>query len=568
MKKKEKTIEEFREELYNIDIDDNKWKEKMLMVVKLYKSLGYKVKDVNEDSLIKDVYSYIATFLHEILPPTTEDFYKHVLIEREVNDKERIKERLTGKSIREMVLGDEINSQEDLNPDEVFLRSLYSSWGGKLVKTLIRDSRFKENMINFFKKKYPNQSSVELIKRMTSKEYGALDLVCEYVSEDKIGNKAFEILFVNELKEEEKKRRLEIRNGLVKRITTITNFFNQIGYLDEVMETNNTVMEKFGIPMKVAKGENKADFNILNLTNPDYYSQFTNEELFVFSAHYSNRLEKIVENLYNGIYLHAKLDTFYDTVDFDEIPRKITRDDAKIVLRQKAFLESLSRDKFKNLKDSVNDETKAEDLDFSYVPEEYIAEYKKVYESYFNRFLGQNTFEEEYRFIFSNRSLSYCMYALKDFSIESTLYTLSLYKSKINFGLIKERKKIKNEYGEEQVLIGIDAKECPTVRLHFPKKDFDEFVNRFFPDGDFPLYIGNDDFYIGDAEIKTQVLYKFTKKQKQAIKKMMDELRKTDPDCDLYKFIKHIYENIHPNKNPLNTKKNQGGPGDGDFDNK
>ena len=69
--------------------------------------------------------------------------------------------------------------------------------------------------------------------------------------------------------------------------------------------------------------------------------------------------------------------------------------------------------------------------------------------------------------------------------------------------------------------------------------------------------MGATDFLVNGIDVKPQIIFKFTKKQKQAIKKMMDELRKTDPDSVMCRFIEHMYENIHPNKNPLNNKKKQ-----------
>lgn len=552
-------IEEFKEELSNIDVADSRWKNKMMTVTKLYKSLGYELKDAidEEKALLHNVYFYASSLLEGIIQPTVETFYMHVLLQNEVLNKKNIEEKLTSDRILKMY--ENRNKPVSMESDEEFLNYIYNDIGVSCMSTLIKNQGFIAHFVEYLNSECEITSITSFLADMTKEGKDTLKYVFDYVANNETAKKAFKTIFISEIMEYEKNSRLDIKESLIKRITTITNFLNQCGYLDEVMETNNSLMNQFDIPMKVSKEENKIDFNINNLISKEYYKQFDTEELFVLSAFYTNRLEKIMENINDGIYLHLKLGTFYDSIAYDEIPEKIDSRDAKVVLKQKYFLENLSREEFKNLKNSVTNETTSDDLNFGVVPESLVSEYKKVYNEYFDRYMpkANNDFENDYRFTFMNKSVAYCMYALKDFSIESLLYTLSQNKSKINFGLIKENRVKRNEYGEEQVLIGVDYKEFPTMRIHFPKVDYDEFVSEFFPDGDFPEYIGNGDFNVNGTEIKTQLLYKFAKKQKQALKKRMEEEYKKDPNSDIYKFLRHIYENIHPKQNKLNKKSDQ-----------
>ena len=117
------------------------------------------------------------------------------------------------------------------------------------------------------------------------------------------------------------------------------------------------------------------------------------------------------------------------------------------------------------------------------------------------------------------------------------------------------------------ILIDIDYKQFPTIRLHYPKQEFEIFKERFFAETEFPTYQGNDDFTIGNTSMNTHILYKFPKMQKREIKALMDYLQKTDPDGDLAKFVRHMYENIHPKQNKLNAKKRQSAQSD-DFGDK
>ena len=583
-------IEEFREELQGLKFNENKWQEKMMMVTRLYKSLGYGLKDIDESVLMDKVYFYIGDLLNRIIRPNDEDFYKYVLFMDELSDANKIKGRLTKERLKETLLSAK-STNYDINTyegRETFLNEQYRSMGQMVLERLNMNKKFIPDLISYIANKYGVEYLIKFKTYLSQNDIKMWDGICEFALENEEARKSLEKSFIEVLPKRAKIMEEWIKKGLINRIIGITTFFDKCGYLEKMCENNNELMseinksflDRYGYLSKesleseklmkdinvdalmVSMNENKETSCVRNLTDIKYFNQFTTEELFMLSAYYVNQFEKKVNELNDGIHLHLKLDTFYDSVAYEEIPRKVTLDDVKVVLKQRAFLKSLSKYKFKTLKDSVTDETKVEDLNLEEVPNEYIKKYKKVYEEYFDRYISKskNDFEKDYRFIFSNRSISYCMYALKDFSLESILYMLSANKSKINFGIINEDMQTLNEYGEEQVCIGIDYKEFQTVRLHFPKDDFNEFVDTFFPERDFNDYVGNEDLKYEDRfgkvkPIKTRILYKYTKKQKQAIKKAMESAQKLVPDSYMYKYLRHMYENIHPNKNPLNNKK-------------
>ena len=253
-------------------------------------------------------------------------------------------------------------------------------------------------------------------------------------------------------------------------------------------------------------------------------------------------------------FLHSKLDMFFETVEYGEIPRKIDLDEIKTIMKQKSFLDSLSRSDFLALKNRVENGGDFEVEELSNVPEEFIEKYSEEYTEYFDRYVptSENDFQRDYQLNFFDKMSSYLMYKLKDFSIESFLYTLSDNQSKVNFGLVNEERKKVNKYGEKQVLIGVDLKEFTTIMLHFPERDFKEFVNQFFSDKKFPNYYGNEDFEFRTQPIKTHIAYKYTKAQKQQIKKLYETMDKKN---SIYPYVRHLYWNIHPSQNPLNSKK-------------
>ncbi len=66
----------------------------------------------------------------------------------------------------------------------------------------------------------------------------------------------------------------------------------------------------------------KICFPVEELTNEAYYADFSMLELAAYSAHFVNRLEKILSGIYRGAFLHDKLGTLYDSIENGEISVK------------------------------------------------------------------------------------------------------------------------------------------------------------------------------------------------------------------------------------------------------
>ncbi len=545
-------MNEFKEELQKLEVLDKEWQDKLLMVARLYKSMGYGLKNIdNEEEELEKINRHITEILGKISSPNLVDFYQFKTLENLTSIFKMYKNSIMPQMIEKVFFYQNIDNNCSRNVSEN-IENVFSDVSLSVIERLYSNKELRKKISEFLIKRYGK----EILGRLYSEKLEPLKEDFYYFYKEVPEYKdVIEKVFIEEIARYEKEKSKKIRVGLMERIKNINQFFYDCGYLEKVKNMHNNAMKKMGLDfLGVTMQEDKEKFNVCNLMSEKYLGQFDTSELFLLSAFYTNRFEKVYESLQDGMYLQLKLKTFYDTVDAGEVPRKIEDADARIVLKQKRFMEMLSRDKMQKIKVDVNEGKIPEDEDFLEIPKEQEKKYADVYREYFSRYIheDENDFAVDYSFIFWNRMHSYVLYSLKDFSIESFLYILSRNKTKINFGIVKENRKKVNEYGEQQILIGVDYKELSTIMLHFPEESFHEFLEEAFPDKNFPEYLGNEDFYFRGNPIKTYVAYKYTKAEKQKIKILYDTM---DKKSELYPYIRHLYWNIHPAKNPLNNKK-------------
>lgn len=549
-------VEKFKEELSGIKVNEKNWNENIKMVMKLCKSLG------NEEKIKADprkgfemICSYIGKVLEGVVKPDIVDFYQYKTLENLSKILKQDDGYITRVMMRKVFCNSQAPDEQCFKNVEKNIEKVYTELGAPVIEIVSKREGFKCEFLQFMKEKYGENIRERLAESSSQNaEPISADFYYFYEASPKF-KKIIEKTFIEEIEKYKKSMAMELKYGLINRIKTIVTFFDKCGYLDEIIEINNKSMKNMGLDfLEVKKEEDKEKFNIMDLTSEKYLEQFDTGELFILGAYYSNRFEKVMGNVLDGMYLQKKFDIFYETFVDGEIPRKFDADDAKSILRQKRFLDILANKKLEKMKEEVELGNDPKEEDFNNVPEEFVQKYAKVYKEYFDRYISnsQNKFEKDYQFGFFGRMTSYVMYALKDFSIESFLYTLAENKSKINFGIVKENRTKYNEYGEKQVLIGVDAKEFTSIMLHLPEKSFENFDKIFFSENDFPSYVGNEDLYFRSAPIKTHIAYKYTKTQKQKIKKLYDTMDKKN---QIYPYVRHVYWNIHPAKNPLNNKK-------------
>ena len=322
---------------------------------------------------------------------------------------------------------------------------------------------------------------------------------------------------------------------------------------------NKTMEEQANMTIK------KACFPIQKLLDEKYYQDFSVEELLVCSAFYINRLEKISERLMRGAFLHDKLNTLYDSVETGEIPDSAS-DRMPDVLKQRSFMLDLVKDKFVEVWKSTGfvvdswidpeAEKRVREQEIAMVPNEIEEKYQEVYQKYFSVYLKdvKHDLTDDYIYFFKVRNLSQILYIIKDMSLESLMMMFASGKSKTNFGLIPEEQETVNEYGEPQVLLGIDCENMPTVRLHYPKSEFERVKEEYYGDKEFPIYFRPNDLKIGEKEMTTPLVYKFTKGAKQLHHKMYSGMSK---DALTYNLMRRTYWNMHPNQSPLNSSKKE-----------
>lgn len=542
-------IEEFRGELKGIDGYEGEWKKYMQMAVNLYKSLGFKTKDVEDNSALKISYNYASGILENIIHPDMQDFYRYIYAKEASENPSQIKSILNSEKTKELLfVKSKKNDLENADID-TFMEELYASVGEIVSSILIKKTSF----LSDFMKKYGEKYKDTYLGGLGLNISEIKEELYEFYLNSPDYKKFTEKTFIEEMKKVSKEAEKIMKDGLIYRILVITDFFERTGYLEDIAGVNNSVMQKRGIePLMVSLTEEKGKFNVKNLLKQEYFRQFSMEELFLFAAHYTNRFEKKFDDLSIGVFLHEKLGTFYHMVEYDELPSKITSDDARVALKQREFLEKKVEVKVKEFLESKDQDS----IDLFEVPEEYLKNYEDIYKKYYDIYLpksnNKNNLTDDYRFIILNQGILQGLYEIKGVSLKAVLYMLAKNKSKFNYGIIREKRKIKNRYGQKQISVGIDCKGFPPIRLHIPEDEYKEYIEEFFDGEEFGDYIGNEDFDINGIEMRTHLLYKYTKDQNKGIKKLYDSLAENSP---IFKYVRHIYENIHPSQNPLNTKK-------------
>ena len=98
-------IDDFKEIILKDNPSNYKWRENMLLATKLYKSRGFKVKDVKEDSLIDDVFIYLTNLFKDIQSPSVNDFIKYKFIEDKFSSPDDLRKVVNEDFLRDLYPG-------------------------------------------------------------------------------------------------------------------------------------------------------------------------------------------------------------------------------------------------------------------------------------------------------------------------------------------------------------------------------------------------------------------------------------------------------------------------------
>ena len=309
------------------------------------------------------------------------------------------------------------------------------------------------------------------------------------------------------------------KQSLCYRIIHITDFLNEFGLLQHYNKTNNSRLDRIGIPeLKYSYDELYSD-----LTDFNTLYNYSLESLLGLSAFYCNRASKTAKEFCKSIYILNKmnvLDTIYNNNNFSIADLNLSEDSLKEMMAQFDLINEDFQSYFSK-KSNLNNYNGYLNVDFS--DERHASDYYKLYtlnhDAYENRFSGQ--YDSDFDYMTSHFcNLHNFLYCIKTQSIQSLVYTALKDNKKniINWGFIDEKDANRNP---NMILLGFDIQSLNMpIKFHIHKKALINIVKEVTGGTSIPYYIGENDLKGTQAgDLTTQIVDVVSKDKKKAILK-------------------------------------------------
>lgn len=348
-------------------------------------------------------------------------------------------------------------------------------------------------------------------------------------------------------------------------IASLLEIIPRIGYLEGLKENrrlHNERMKQIGLP-ELAIPEEMKEFDESGRFYGLDLNTYDPMLLGALLAFYMNRIEKIRENIDEGVFLINYLirdkvvynvglikrdnsidnpnETWY-SLGFDHRNKRGTEitsvDEAGLIerLRKYYLIERILEERTPKQIEAINNASKEKENNLSMVEvnEVYDIVFRE-YEDVYKKFFGENAnFQKDVEDFLNLRGLSKNIhYSSKDSLIEE-LIAIAM-KEKMNWGIIVEddNKSILRKH----MYIGFDIPGLNMpLRLHCRLKKLREIVAKDYGDNEIPLYVGAEDFIVGQ-NFGTQILKPITPKESSLIKAAG---KRINPNSRFADFIKHL----------------------------
>ena len=329
-------------------------------------------------------------------------------------------------------------------------------------------------------------------------------------------------------------------------ITSLQAIVPRIGYLEGLEENrivHNERMKQLGLS-NLAIPENVPEFDKNGMFYGVDLNAYDSMQLGALAAFYMNRIEKIREDIDEGVFLIKSLIKDKEVYNLGMIKRnnsidnpnetwyslgvdrgkkrgtEITSVDEGILresLKKYYLISKLLEESLEKQKDEIDDASVEREHNLNMV------EAKDVYDIIFAKYQGA------YNKVFDSHSdfrkdveefLNLCglskniHYSSKDNIIEELIALAK--EKKMNWGIILEddNKSVLRKH----MYLGFDIPGLNMpLRLHCKLEKLQEMAPRYFDDNEIPLYVGADDFIVG-KNFGTQILKPITPKESDLIK--------------------------------------------------
>ena len=317
-------------------------------------------------------------------------------------------------------------------------------------------------------------------------------------------------------------------------LRALKSMFGELKYFTDLVEVeklHNSKMQKAGLDFlcvdeNIPPIDNDGKIFGYNLEKCDTF------QLMALYAFYTNRLEKIEENLGKGFFFLYNF-TMHDKLTEREI-FKLNTKNLKEAWKKFYVLSKIFDSKSRELSESepVDSEDSYEKLTINDV---YDSVYKGLEEDYAKTFNGADLSEDASVFMTTNGFSKRNYYMLKDGILEEVL--LYAIENNVNWGFIEDED---GRLLKKLIIIGIDVPGLNMpLRLHYPLENLRAFVKQYLETTEIPMYIGNEDFVPYGSNVGTQLLLPIDAKDKDRIRKA-SKGKKFDEKNGMLKHIECI----------------------------
>ncbi len=357
------------------------------------------------------------------------------------------------------------------------------------------------------------------------------------------------------------KNLLHAREHLMERLAALMMFYKSSGCLGTYCGVNNTRLNKMYLgdiqidedalfSKFISDSSNGNNYFLDARINYEGASKetplsFTSDEAIIgMSAFYSNRMTKQAQTYAMLPYIVDKLCIIERIAEDPEITYEDLEcedDDIRMYMAMyKCFQKLMVKNFFKNVSPTevLVEEEVHEKLSRALQP------YKRAYEKTYPE-LGLS-FERDIDYVMMDAQLIEEIYAVKDFSVKSLLYTAITDKKKniINWGYVPEDDNTDGRF----VLLGFDIKTLNTpLFVHMKKSELIKFITELTGDTKIRVYEGVENMYRHGASqgwqrVTTQVLYPLSKDERKTLSKVSG----TGALMDYYAHIRWLQQPSNP----------------------
>jgi len=304
------------------------------------------------------------------------------------------------------------------------------------------------------------------------------------------------------------------KNGVINALINTTRELEYFGELAESQERYNILMKSLGLTSLTVSNEGSETNTLRDIFSEENLEKYDYFQLQGMLTFFSNRVEKVEENIAKGLFLIYFTLT---TEDQGKCKYELSDEILKIAWKEYKIFSKTLESVYGNIGEKCDSIDTIEGLEqvTSYRDEDIYKSFYEGYQDFLGLLVGDRDTEKDcYSFINAVGSTVLNNYALKN-ALLADLISQAITQN-INWGIIEEES---GKTLQKKVLIGVDIPGISMpVRLHMPLVKLRE-ITQYLKIEEIPIYVGGEDFRNGEKNIPTPLILPLTPKEKDDLKK-------------------------------------------------